>query len=76
MGFAVNPSKVTAPSPITCFLGIDIDSHEGAAHIDPDCLEAITHELTGFWQAKLAMKWEVLSLIGKWHFVCRVCPPG
>ena len=29
MGFVVNPSKVTSPSPITCFLGIDIDSHEG-----------------------------------------------
>ena len=26
LGFAVNPSKVTAPSPVTCFLSIDIDS--------------------------------------------------
>ena len=29
MGFMVNPSKVTSPSPITSFLGIDIDSREG-----------------------------------------------
>ena len=76
MGFAVNPSKVTAPSPVTCFLGIDIDSHKGVACIDPKCLEAITHELTSFQQAKLVMKQEILSFIGKLHFVCRVCPPG
>ena len=36
----------------------------------------MTHELTSFQQAKLARKWEILSLIGKLHFVCRVCPPG
>ena len=74
LGFAVNPSKVTAPSPITCFLGIDIDSHEGVAHVDPKCLEAITQELAAFMQAKLATKWEILSLIGKLHFICRICP--
>ena len=76
MGLAVNPSKVTAPSTVTCFLGIDIDSHERVTCIDPKCLEEITHELTGFWQARLAMKWEILSLIAKLHFVCRVCPLG
>ena len=76
MGFMANPSKVTAPSPITCFLGNDIDSHEGVACIDPECLEAITQELSSFWQAKLAMKQEILSPIGKLHFACRVCPPG
>ena len=73
MGFTVNPSKVTAPSPITCFLGINIDSHKGVACIDPKCLEAITYELSGFQQAKSAMKWDILSLISKLHFVCRVC---
>ena len=74
MGFMVNPSKVTAPSPITCFLGIDIDSHEGVADIDPECLEAIMHELTGFQHAKSTTKWKILSLISNLHFVCRVCP--
>ena len=48
LGFAVNPTKVTDPSPITCFLSIDIDSCKGVAHIDPEHLEAITHELVGF----------------------------
>ena len=76
MGFAVNQSKVTAPSPITCFLGIDIDSCKGVAHINPESLEVIIHELTSFWHAKSATKWEILSLIGKLHFICRVCPPG
>ena len=52
IGFVVNPSKVTAPSPVTCFLGINIDSCKGVACIDPEHLEAITHELTSFWQAK------------------------
>ena len=35
LGFAVNPTKVTDPSPITRFLSIDIDLHKGVAHIDP-----------------------------------------
>ena len=74
MGFAVNPSKVTAHSPITCFLGIDIDSCEGVTHVDPKHLKAITQELIGFKQAKSATKQEILSLISKLHFVCRVCP--
>ena len=72
----MNPSRVTAPSPITCFLGIDIDSREGVASIDPEHLQVIIHELSGFCQAKLAMKCKILSLIGKLHFVCRVWPPS
>ena len=74
--FMVNPLKVTSPSPIACFLGIDIDSHEGVAHIDPKHLQAIIHELSGFHLAKSATKCEILSLIDKLHFVCRVCPPS
>ena len=31
-------------------------------------------ELSGFHRAKLATKHEILSLISKLHFVCRVCP--
>ena len=74
MGFMVNPSKVTAQSSITCFLGINIDSLEGVACIDPKSLQTIICKLSGFQQVKLAMKHEILSLIGKLHFVCRVCP--
>ena len=74
--FVVNPSKVTSPSPITCFLGIDIDSHEGVACIEPEHLQAIILKLSSFHQANSAMKYEILSLIGKLQFVCRVCPPG
>ena len=76
LGFLVNPSKVTSPSSITDFLGIDIDSCQGVAHIDPKHLQVIMQELSGFCRAKLATKHEILSLIGKLHFVCRVCPPG
>ena len=76
MGFIVNPSKVTSPSSVTSFLSIDIDSYEGVACRDPEHLQAIIQELSGFHQAKLATKHEILSLIGKLHFVCRVCPPG
>ena len=76
LGFVVNPSKVTPPASVTNFLGIDIDSVHGVAHIDPECLQAISQELTGFCQAKSATKCEILSLIGKLHFICRVCPPG
>ena len=48
LGFTVNPSKVTSPASVTNFLGIDIDSVHGIACIDPECLQAISQELTGF----------------------------
>ena len=76
MGFAVNTSKVTAPSPITCFLGIDIDTHEGVAHVDPECLKAITQELIGFKQAKLAMKQESTFTHQEATFCLQGMPPG
>ena len=76
LGFAVNPSKVTPPASVTNFLGIDIDLVQGVACMDPECLQAISQELSGFRWAKSATKREILSLIGKLHFICRVCPPG
>ena len=76
LGFAVNPSKVTPPASVTNFLGIDIDSVQGVARIDPEHLQAISQELSGFRWARSATKCEILSLIGKLHFICRVCPPG
>ena len=76
LGFTVNPAKVTVPSLVTNFLSIDIDSHEGVTHIDPECLQAIMQALSSFSHVKLATKCEILLLIGKLHLVCRVCPPG
>ena len=76
LGFAVNPAKVTPPASVTNFLGIDIDSVQGVACINPECPQVISQELSGFRQAKSATKREILSLIGKLHFICRVCPPG
>ena len=75
LGFVVNPAKVTSPSSVTNFLGIDIDSSQGVACIDPKHLQVIMQELSGFCQTKLATKHKILSLIGKLHFVCSVCPP-
>ena len=76
LGFAVNPSKVTPPASVTNFLGIDIDSVQGVAHINPEHLQTISQELSGFRRARSATKHEILSLIGKLHFICRVCPLG
>ena len=52
LGFVVNPSKVTPPASVTNFLGIDIDSVHGVTCIDPEHLQAISQELTGFHWAK------------------------
>ena len=60
LGFAVNPSKIISPPAVTNILGIDINSEQGVAHIDPKCLQAISQELTGFCNAKLATKHEIL----------------
>ena len=76
LGFAGQSLKSHTPASVTNFLGIDIDSVQGVACIDPECLQAIPQELIGFCWAKSATKCEILSLIGKLHFICRVCPPG
>ena len=56
LGFAVNPTKVTPPALVTNFLGIDIDSVQGVTRIDPEHLQAISQELSGFHWAKSATK--------------------
>ena len=72
--FTMNPTKVTDPSPITCFLGINIDLCKGVVCIDPECLEEIMHELVSFKQAKLVTKHEIFSLISKLHFIAGYAP--
>ena len=76
LGFTVNPDKVTDPATTTTFLGIDIDSVKQEARIDPVRLKEITRELRLFKRARSATKRQILSIVGKLHFICRVCPPG
>ena len=76
LGFAVNPSKVTAPSPVTCFLGIDIDSCKGVACIDPECLQVITQELVRFQTGQVSN--QVGNTFPHWQasFHLQGVPPG
>ena len=69
----VKSSKIEGPSTsITC-LGIHLDTIAMEASITPERKEALLVEYQLYW-CQRCMKWEVLSLIGKFSFTCKVVP--
>ena len=76
IGFSVNPKKLTQPSTEMVFTGILLDSSKREARISQDRLEDIITELRQWEAVKSAPKRKILSIIGKLHFICKVCRPG
>ena len=76
LGFSVNPKKVASGSAVMEFLGIVIDSNRMELRISPERLESVMEELYKWQAKKSAKKREMLSLIGKLSFVCRVVQSG
>ena len=75
-GFSVQPSKVTAPSVTTEFLGIVIDSAQRILRISADRLRELTAEVASWLGMKKATKRRLLSLIGKLAFAAKVVRSG
>ena len=76
VGFAVNPHKVVQPTTTLEFLGIVLDTEKMEMRISTERMHDILSELQQWLFKKRATKRQLLSLIGKLMFVCRVVKPG
>ena len=69
-------SKIEGPSTSITFLGIQLDTITMEASITPQCKYAILAELNQLYRRCGCKKRELLSLIGKLSFACKVVPSG
>ena len=71
VGFAISSKKVTQPSTMPNFLGIDINSMKQQKHLDPVQLKDTIANLEGMSKARSATKYTILSLGGT--SICLLC---
>ncbi len=76
LGAPVKPEKVEGPSTTLTFLGIQLDSVSMQASITAERKRELRDELTRFHHRRTCTKRELLSLIGKLSFACKVVPAG
>ena len=72
----VNFDKVLQPSTSMEFLGIILDSHTMELKISDERMSDIISELKTWSTKNYGTKRELLSLLGKLVFICRVIRPG
>ena len=72
----IKAEKVIPPSTQITFLGIVIDTNTMTASISDERKSLILEEVESFMQHKKCVKRELLSLIGKLSFACKVVPAG
>ena len=72
----IKAEKVVPPSTQITFLSIVIDTNAMTASISDERKSLILEELQSFVQRKKCTKRELLSLIGKLSFACKVVPAG
>jgi hypothetical protein len=72
----VNLQKVYQPSTVMEFLGIVIDSDRMELRMSQERLDDVTLELESWNQRGAGVKRELLSLLGKLVFMCRIIRPG
>ena len=75
-GFQVNHQKLCKPSKRMEFLGIIIDTETMRVEISHERLESILNELKHWYKRRHCNKRQLLSLIGKLSFICRVVRHG
>ena len=75
-GFEINPDKLVSETTSLEFLGIIIDSELMQLQISPERLSCIYDELKLWNNRKSCTKRELLSIIGKLSFICRVVKSG
>ena len=76
LGIPIAIDKLLGPATRIIFLGIDIDSADMTLKIPSDKLHELSCLLPTWLHRKKCKKVELLSLIGKLSFVCRVVRPG
>ena len=73
---SVKSSKIEGPSTAITFLGIHLDTIAMEASITPERKDALLAELNQLYWCCRCKKRELLSLIGKLSFACKVVPTG
>ena len=76
LGVPINFDKVFGPLSTLTFLGIEIDSNRMICRLPQDKLLDIKHLLSLWLSKKSCRKRDLLSLIGKLAFACKVVKPG
>ena len=72
----IKPSKVEGPTTSLTFLGIHLDTISMEANITDERKQALLQELTLLRARHKCTKRELLSLIGKLSFSCKILPAG
>jgi len=72
----VKLSKIEGPSTSITFLGIQLDTTAMEASITQERRDALLSELNQLYWYHRCTKRELLSLIGKLSFACKVIPSG
>ena len=76
LGVPMNSQKIVGPSTVITFLGIEIDSNQMVCRLPPDKLVDIKLLINSWLSKKTCKKRDLLSLIGKLSFACKVVKPG
>ena len=76
LGIPLAPDKLEGPTSRLVFHGILIDSTVMECSLPPDKLSELVAELLTWSSRKKCIKRELLSLIGKLNFACRIIPAG
>ena len=72
----IKPSKVEGPTTSLTFLGIHLNTTSMEASITSERKQALLQELSSLHARKKCTKRELLSLIGKLSFACKILPAG
>ena len=72
----IKPSKVEGPTTSLTFLGIHLDTISMEANITEERKQSLLQELTMLQGRHKCTKRELLSLIGKLSFSCKILPAG
>ena len=76
VGIPLAPNKLEGPTTRLTFLGILIDSSCMETSLPDDKLQELLTELQSWSSRNKCLKRELLSLIGKLNFACRIIPAG
>ena len=72
----IKPSKMEGPTTSLTFLGIHLDTISMEANITEERKQSLLQELTMLQSQHKCTKRELLSLIGKLSFSCKILPDG
>lgn len=76
LGIPLAPEKLEGPTTSLVFLGILIDTNRMETALPEDKLKELLAELQCWCSRRKCLKRELLSLIGKLNWACRVIPAG